>query len=198
MDFVAIDFETANYHRSSICSLGVAVVQQGRLVHTHHILVKPVPNYYDSFNSLLHGIDDSHTRHRPSWGQQWQELRHYFEGQTVVAHNAAFDMSVLRSAMDATGLAYPTLRYHCTLRYSQQLLDLPANKLSDVSRFFNIRLQHHHAESDAQAAALIALRLCERHRVDSLEQLAGVAGYQTGMMTEGGYKPFSKLKKKRV
>ena len=50
MNFIAIDFETANSSRSSICSMGVAIVENGKLIDTEHFLIKPTPNYYDSLS----------------------------------------------------------------------------------------------------------------------------------------------------
>lgn len=194
MDFIAIDFETANSHRSSICSLGVAVVRNGALVHTNHVLIKPVPNYYDGFNSYLHGIDDSHTKYKGTFHQQWEELKPYFHNQTVIAHNAAFDFSVLRFTLDHSGLAYPDLDYHCTYRLAQKALPLSSHKLNVVSCHFNIKLEHHNAESDAKASALIALKLLEQHKVSSLKELSAQLGFKTGKIVSASksYKPFSK------
>jgi DNA polymerase-3 subunit epsilon len=197
MNFIAIDFETANSNRSSICSMGVAVVQQGVLVGTDHFYIKPTPNYYDFYNTIIHGIDDSKTRHLPTFPQQWANLKKYFNNQTIIAHNAAFDCSVLRYTLDQAQLPYPDLDYHCTYRLAQASLPLRSHKLNDVSSHFNIRLKHHDAESDARASALIAIRLCERHGVGSLNELSAGLGFKVGKIISKtqGYKPFSKAKK---
>lgn len=198
MDFIAIDFETANSQRSSICSLGVAVVEKGRLVGTDHFLVKPTPNYYDPFNSMLHGIDDSKTRNEKPFDQQWSALQAFFDQKTIVAHNAAFDCSVLRAALNTASLTYPDFDYHCTYRLAKETLPLYNHKLDSVSRHFNIELDHHHAESDAKAAALIALRLCDQYRVGSLEELSTQLGFKVGKIISktNSYKPFSNRRSK--
>lgn len=194
MNFISIDFETANRHRSSICSLGVAIVENGRLIETAHFLIKPTPNYYDSFNTYLHGIDDSDTRNKGTFAQQWNDLKHYFHNRVIVAHNASFDCSVLRFTLDTYNLSYPDLDYHCTFRLSKKALHLTNHKLDTVSAYFNIHLDHHHAESDAKAAALIALRLCEKFNVNSLDKLSEIMGYKVGkiMSVTKGYRPFCK------
>ena len=46
-DFAAIDFETANYERSSVCSVGVVIVRNGELVDSFYSLIQPEPNYYN-------------------------------------------------------------------------------------------------------------------------------------------------------
>ncbi len=178
MNFVAIDFETANSNRSSICALGVAMVHNGELLDTAHFLIKPVPNYYDSFNSQLHGIRDKHTRDLPTLKEQWADLREFFEGLPIVAHNASFDCSALRAALDFDNLEYPNVDYHCTFQLAKASLPLQAHSLDYVARHFKIELDHHQAESDARAAALVAIRLCEKHKVNSLEELSTSLGIQ--------------------
>jgi DNA polymerase-3 subunit epsilon len=194
MNFIAIDFETANASRTSICSVGFARVENGRVVGTEHILIKPVPNYYDGFNSHLHGIDDSHTRDKKTFKQQWQELKPFFHNQTIIAHNASFDCSVLRYTLDEAKLQYPDLKYHCTYRLAEKALGLHSHKLNVVSDHFNIKLKHHNAESDAQASALIAIKLCEKFKSSSLEQLSAGLGFRIGKIVSktNSYIPFSK------
>lgn len=194
MNFIAIDFETANSNRTSICSLGLAIVENGILIGTEHFFIKPIPNYYDGFNTQLHGIDDSHTRDKKTFSQQWLGLKKYFHNKTIVAHNASFDCSVLRSTLDNSKLKYPDLNYHCTYRLSQATLPLPSHKLNEVSKHFQIKLNHHNAESDAKASALIALKLCEKFKASSLEELSTSLGFKVGkiLSTTNTYKAFSK------
>ena len=45
-DFAAIDFETANYERSSVCSVGVVIVRGGEIVDKFYSLIKPEPEHY--------------------------------------------------------------------------------------------------------------------------------------------------------
>ena len=194
MNFIAIDFETANRSRSSICSLGIAIVENAKLVNTEHILIKPTPNYYDAFNSNLHGISDKDTKNEMTFKQQWTGLKKYFHNKTIVAHNAAFDCSVLRFTLDDALLAYPDLDYHCTYRLAQETLPLSSFTLADVSRHFKINLNHHNAESDAKASALIALKLCEKFKAASLHELSTSLGFKVGKIVSQTktYKPFSK------
>jgi DNA polymerase III subunit epsilon len=195
MNFIAIDFETANSNRSSICSLGIAIVEDGQVVESSEILIRPTPDYYDGFNTALHGISDKHTRNKGTFLEQWHQIRGYFDGMNVVAHNAAFDCSALRAVLDAAVLDYPDFDYHCTWRLSQKALPhLPNHKLDQVSRHFDIALKHHNAESDALAAARIAVHLCNRYEVNSLETLSTQLGFKIGklMGVTNSYKPFSR------
>ena len=194
MNFIAIDFETANSNRSSICSVGIAIVENGKLIGTEHIFVKPTPNHYDSFNTYLHGISDKDTKNEKTFKQQWKDLKKHFHDKTIIAHNASFDCSVLRFTLDNAKLAYPDLDYHCTLMLAKETLPLANHTLADVSNHFKIKLNHHNAESDAQAAALIALKLCDKYKAISLEELSTSFGFKVGKIISQTktYRPFSK------
>ena len=50
-DFAAIDFETANFERSSVCSVGVVIVRGGEIVDSFYSLIQPEPNYYQWYSS---------------------------------------------------------------------------------------------------------------------------------------------------
>lgn len=194
MNFIAIDFETANSNRSSICSIGLAIVEKGKLVGSEHIYVKPTPNYYDGFNTLLHGISNKDTKDKQTFRQQWKTLKQYFDKQTIIAHNASFDCSVLRLTLDCGKLAYPDIDYHCTYRLSKASLSLQSHSLNAVSSHFKIKLKHHNAESDAKASALIALKLCDKLKASSLEELSTGLGFKIGKIYSKTktYRPFSK------
>ena len=55
-DFAAIDFETANNERSSVCSVGIVIVRNGEIVDTFYSLIQPEPNYYNYWCSQVHGL----------------------------------------------------------------------------------------------------------------------------------------------
>ena len=52
-DFAAIDFETANNERSSVCSVGLVIVRNGEIVDSFYSLIQPEPNYYNYWCSHL-------------------------------------------------------------------------------------------------------------------------------------------------
>ena len=45
-DFAAIDFETANNQRSSVCSVGIVVVRNDEIVDTIYSLINPEQKYF--------------------------------------------------------------------------------------------------------------------------------------------------------
>jgi DNA polymerase III epsilon subunit-like protein len=42
-DFAAIDFETANNERTSVCSVGIVVVRNGEIADSFYSLIQPEP-----------------------------------------------------------------------------------------------------------------------------------------------------------
>ena len=55
-NFVAIDFETANFAQSSVCSVGLVIVKDGEIVDNYYSLIRPIPNYYNERCSSVNGL----------------------------------------------------------------------------------------------------------------------------------------------
>lgn len=149
--FTALDFETAQGKRWSICQVGLVRIENGRIMQQINRLVKPPGNLYFPMNTGIHGIAAHHTQTAPTFAALWPELQPYIENQTVVAHNAAFDVSCLRQTLDYYGVAHPAFLQQCTYR-------LYGKKLSDLCREHKIPLNHHDALSDALACAKLYLK----------------------------------------
>lgn len=173
--FVALDVETANEARGSICSIGLAVVEAGEVVGWHHWLTKPPADLseFASFNMRLHGITPAAVADKPTFSERLDQLRMVVGDRPVVAHSAAFDIGALREACTAEGIDWPTLNYGCSVVMARRSLPLLSYSLPIVCAELGIPLdQHHQADADAEAAARIVLALCERNQVSSLEDLA--------------------------
>lgn len=161
-DFVAIDFETANNNRSSVCSVGIVVVRGGRVVAREHRLIRPVPNFYSPFCTSVHGMTRRDTDFAVGFPMVWRELQPLIGTLDFVAHNAPFDEGCLRAVHEAYGMPYPNYKFHCTCNASRKVFGkkLPNHKLPTVASACGYDLnQHHHALADADAAAAIALKI---------------------------------------
>lgn len=178
MDFIAIDFETANPQRASVCAAGWAIVRGGALVDRGSWLCRP-PAGYEEFgvhNVRVHGITAEMVAGQPSFAERLPQLLALLgQGLPIVAHNAVFDISVLAQALTACGVARPMTPHHCTLGWAKKLLDLPAYRLNIVCEHLGISLHHHDAGSDALAAAQVALHLAELVGASSTAELDSAA-----------------------
>lgn len=190
IDFTAIDFETANAYQGSPCSVGLAKVRDGRIVHIQHWLIRPprAHGHFAAFNVGLHGIDERAVRDQPTWEQRLPQIVDYIGGDLVVAHNAAFDVGVIRYACAADALPWPALDFLCTLAVSRRAYRLVSYRLPFVAHAAGAALkQHHHAGDDAVAAAQIAVALARSYGVDSLAELALCLRVGMGHMEAGFY-----------
>ena len=52
-NFAAIDFETANQQRTSVCSVGIVIVRNGEIVDSYYSLIKPEPEYFQVDSKIL-------------------------------------------------------------------------------------------------------------------------------------------------
>ena len=178
-DFIAIDFETANQHPSSVCSLGVVMVRGGQIVDSFYSLIQPEPNFYSYFCQRVHGITQSDTDDAPVFSKVWQQLEGrivdiFFPGRELddmryqiatipfVAHNARFDEGCLKAVFRVYQMDYPDYRFYDTLTAARRQFghSLPNHQLHTVAAACGYDLQnHHHALADAEACAAIALFL---------------------------------------
>ena len=100
MKFVAIDFETANSERSSACEIGLAIVEDFKIVDKISYLIKPMDNYFDYYNTVIHGIDEDMVKNEPEFDKIYEKIRPILDSYPIIAHNASFDISVLRHTLD--------------------------------------------------------------------------------------------------
>ena len=191
MQFTAIDFETANSDRASVCSVGLAFVHEGRLAGGFSQLIRPDPLLFEPFNESIHGISAADVRSAPTFVQFWPTLWSLVNGP-LVAHNAAFDISVLRHALDQGAMSYPDTEYFCTRIIAKLVWPHHATfALDHVAQSLGIRFNHHDAQEDARACAEVALEACKSTGVSSLEGLSKVFGVRAGRLFDSGYFPFN-------
>lgn len=160
-DFAAIDVETANSSRSSVCSVGVVVVRNAEITDSFYSLIHPEPDFYSYWCSRVHGITQNDTDYAPIFPDVWSQIEPLIEDLPLVAHNSPFDESCLRAVFKTYRMDYPDYTFHDTLRASRSLLPtLPDHQLQTVAAYFGHNMQnHHHALADAQACAIIALHV---------------------------------------
>lgn len=158
--FTAIDFETANGNRNSICQVGIGRVENGEIVTSLSFLVQPPNNLYSPWNTCIHNISPDQTIDKPGFPEIWKLISAFFENQLVVAHNSAFDIDCLLKTLEHYELPIPDFKIECTYEMS-------GLKLSELCEALEIELlHHHHAEHDSCACAQAYIKLKSGHKPD--------------------------------
>lgn len=163
-NFAAIDFETANQYRSSVCSVGVVIVRGGVITDKLYRLIKPRPDFYTYWCTQIHGLTGEDTADAPLFPYVWRDIAPHIEGLPLVAHNSPFDESCLKAAFEAYSMHYPEYQFCCTCRAARKKLRgiLPDFTLPTVADYCGYSLaNHHHALADAEACAAIAIKLID-------------------------------------
>jgi DNA polymerase-3 subunit epsilon len=171
VDFTAIDFETANGFRGSPCSVGVTKVRDGVVVDEGYWLMRPPAghDHFDSRNIAIHGITPDDVLAAPRFKDVFAEVRGFIGGDALVAHNAAFDLGVIRSASEVSGMRAPAFDYACTVVLSRKNYSLPSYSLPFVAEAAGVPLVNHHdATEDARACAGIMVDIAARRAATSV------------------------------
>lgn len=171
--FAAIDFETANGKRSSVCSVGIVILEQGNVCDRFYRLIRPRPNFYTHWTTAVHGMSYYDTVNEADFPEVWSEIAARVEGIPFVAHNSPFDSGCLLAVHELYSMHYPEYPFYCTCRLARKAFpSLENHQLHTVSSFCGYDLTHHHnALADAEACAHIAVTLLQNRGVETLAQL---------------------------
>jgi DNA polymerase-3 subunit epsilon len=155
-NFVAFDFETANYQSDSACSVGLVKVENFQITQQEYFLIRPP--YRNFAFTHIHGLKWSDVQAAPDFGSLWSKVSAWFtDGSLVVAHNVRFDQRVLKACCERYEISLPDLKYRCTVQMARQQLGISPANLPAVCASLRIPLDHHNAMSDALACAKIAI-----------------------------------------
>lgn len=175
LDFVAIDFETANPKRASVIQIGLAKVRDGKIINSTSKMVTP-PRDFRNFherNIRVHGLTPKDMYGAPGWPAILDRLIRYTGALPLVAHNAAFERSVIQQASEAENLIAPDFPYLCTHKLAKDRMpELANHRLDTVVAGLGLpAFDHHDAGDDAVACASLVMALAERTGFQDLEDL---------------------------
>lgn len=159
--FIVFDVETPNRFNNRMSAIGITVIEDGVITDNFYSLINP-ETYFDSFNTYLTGISEESVMNSPSFPEIWKQIEPLMSSGILVAHNAVFDMCILKKCLSDYGIFWrDSVRYLCTVQMGRRLLKGVSHKLNDLCDYYGIALQHHHAGSDSNACAEILLKYIE-------------------------------------
>ena len=179
LDITAIDFETANSSPASACSVGLVRVRDGAVVAQTGWLIRP-PAGHDEFqewNVRIHGIRAHEVAGADGWIDQLDRLCAFAGADVLVAHNAGFDLNVIRRACEVTEAPTPPYRSLCSLSVARKVYDLDSYKLPRAAAAAGFgAFPHHDALADARACAQIVIDAARRTASRTVHGLAEAIG----------------------
>ena len=185
LNFTAIDFETANSSGASACSVGLVKVQDGKVVDTAYWLIQPPPGH-DAFlewNTKIHGLRAADVVGADTWAQQLPKLVAFADGDQLVAHNAGFDLGVIKTASTITGQVVPDFEYVCSLQVARRTYHLDSYRLPMAASAAGFEgFSHHNALADAEACAAIIVHAASVHGAQTLGGLARFLRVKIGVI----------------
>tara|TARA_R110002073_G_scaffold129935_5_gene276471 strand:+ start:12350 stop:13495 length:1146 start_codon:yes stop_codon:yes gene_type:complete len=156
--FVALDVETANHDRASICQIGVACVRPDNSIETWVTYVDPQTSHW-VFTSL-HGIDNKMVSGGPKFAEVLSILEQSIRGVEVYQHSG-FDRSAIRAATAPLGRSEPSWIWQNSVSVARrawpELKGNGGHGLASSKNHLNLSFNHHDAGEDARAAAEVVL-----------------------------------------
>ena len=159
--FIAIDFETAMRRPNSAIAIGLVKFHDYQSIDTLYSLIRPPHLYIRPDFTDIHGLTLDDVKDAPDFKQLWDSAISWFwEGLPIAAHNAPFDMGVLKATLEYYDIPIPKNKYFCSLALSRRTWpELPSHSLSNLAARFTISYQAHNALEDAMACGKL-IELC--------------------------------------
>jgi DNA polymerase-3 subunit epsilon len=161
--FYVIDVETANADYSSICQIGIAQFQNGKLLDKWETLVNP-QDYFDWMNISIHGINENMVKNSPTFKEIYPRLKEIIENN-IVAHHMPFDRIAINRACELNKLNTIQVNWIDSAKIVRRTWGQFAYSgygLSKIAKYLGIDFQHHNALEDAIATGKVILHAIEK------------------------------------
>lgn len=156
--FLALDVETANPDCSSICQIGIAAFENGKVTETWRSLINP-EDYFDGFNVSVHGITPAMVKESPVFKDVYPTIRKII-GDQVVVHHTFFDRTSVKRACELHSCDLINAQWLDSakvVRRTWSEFSKSGYGLSNMAKHLGISFKHHDALEDAIAAGKVFL-----------------------------------------
>lgn len=182
--YAALDFETASSTPGRICSVGVALFDEGGFRGEYYTLCDPGCSM-DPFCQRVHGLTEEMVEQAMPMADMLGELANVLAGHTVVAHCVAFDVKQLLAAIQRIGVDFPAFDFYCSVTTARRAFPgRESYSLPRLKDIFGFDYDAHHALADAQACGALFSRCAEQVDWDVAR-----LGVKPGSLSGDEYKP---------
>jgi len=174
-EFIALDVETANRNKASICQIGLVAFENGKIINKESILVDP-EDYFDPGMINIHGIDEDDIEDEPTFKNIYSALKQFMENR-IVAIYTAFDKNAFNAACQKYDLEPINCIWFDVSKVVRRTWDQYRNagyKLSNVANDLRIEFEHHNAVEDAKAAGIVLLKAIEETGVSLYNMIKNI------------------------
>ncbi len=189
LDYIAIDFETANQFRNSACSVGLVRFIDGQEVDSCYSLIHPAKMYFiPEWTQTIHHISYKDVYDKPYFPEVWDSMVMPFINKTpdvpLVAHNGnMFDMQVIRSCCEYFGMPLPQFEYFDSLIVARKTWPQMENhQLTFLGKHFDIEYLAHDALEDSRTCGKLIKIAADEWGVKSVQELLEACGTRVRKM----------------
>lgn len=160
--FVALDFETLEGYRASVCQVGAVLYENGEIVDVFDSLVCPPTKNENWYCVQTHGLTYNDVKDAPTFPEVWKKIDEMIGDRPIVAHNAPFERSCINECANEFGTK-SDYEFIDTLKLSREKFKgKRKHTLDEMCNQYKIRLaRHHNALSDAIACGELYKKLTE-------------------------------------
>ena len=169
-DYISVDIENPNTRGNSICSIGIIIVKDNKIIDKKYSLINP-EDRFDINNSKITGLTYSDVKDAPTFKEYWKIIEDLFKNNVIVGHNITYDLSVISKALERYDIDAPVFNYYCTLKLSRKYINTNSYSLDSLCDLLKINLDNHHnALEDALASQQIFEYLNKRNDIGNSEK----------------------------
>lgn len=188
MKICAFDVETANNQATSVCSIGIYLIEEGTIIDSFYSLVKPIPNEFLFHNVQIHHIKKQDVADAKTFAELWPDISWYFEESVLVAHAAGFDVGCMCALLKDAGLPMPSAMVADSVKMSRLIWpDLENHKLNTCAHAMNLDFNHHNAQDDAWVSAMIAIEFMHTLQCLDMAEAYQKCNWILGTVDASGY-----------
>jgi len=178
LDYIAIDFETANQYKNSACSVGLVRFIDGKETDSVYSLIHPAKMYFiPEWTEEIHGLSYDDVRDKPYFPEVWDSIVRPFIDKTpdipLVAHNGKmFDMPLIKECFEYYGMELPSIKYFDSLEIAKKTWpEFESHRLTHLGEKFGIKYLAHDALEDSRTCGQVIKLAAEKWEVHSVDTL---------------------------